>query len=185
MKRRGISLVELVVSVMIMAILVLVVVNIFIGVSAFSRAEQGKILAGDNVTRTFATLDQTLLQAKSILSSATVNSTGYTSSSTTVILTIPSIVSGSASATVSDTAVITWDSSSGLLYLITAADASSSRTSGTTILTTGVSDVYFRYPTDDPSGSTAVTAVVITASTVNGKTTNQQAVLYVPIRNHP
>ncbi len=180
----GITLLELIVSISIMSLVILVVVNIFIGTSRFNTDEQSRILVGDEATRVFSTLDQTLRQGKAIVASAIINGTTYTTNGTTVVLTLPSIVAGSPSPTQTDIAVVRWDSSSEQIQLITAPDPSSSRAAGTAILTDGVSDIYFRYTSDDPTVSTTVEATIITSAPVNNSSFRQTAVLYVPLRNH-
>src|SRR4029077_6712599 len=106
-------------------------------------AEQSRILVGDQATRLFANLNETLRQGKSILTSATINSTVYTTGPTTMVLTLPSIVSGQPSSTAVDTMAVTFDSAGSRLMSTMAPDASSSRVGGVATLMTGVSDVYF------------------------------------------
>ncbi len=183
--RAGFTIFEVIISLLVVALLTLVVVNVFVGVNQFNRAEQSRILVGDQATRLFANLDATLRQGKAILSSATVGGTLYTTSSTTLVITLPSLVAGQPSASTVDTVAVTLNSASGQLTAISAPDPSSSRPSGTTLLMTSVSDIYFRYTTDDPTQSTAVTVVTIVGSTTNQRTFLQPAILYATLRNHP
>jgi len=168
----------------IMTIIILVVVNIFVGTIHFNRDEQSRIDVGDAASRTFSTLDESLRQGKSILTSSAINGTTYTTGDQTVVLTWPSLVAGSPSASVTDTVVITYNAAQQRLVQYISPDATSSRGPSTAILTTNVTDLYFRYTSDNPTASTTVAATIVTGATVNGQPFKQTAILNATLRNH-
>lgn len=183
--RKGLSLIELVISLGIFALIVLVVTNIFIGVFRFNKQEQSRILVGDEATRIFSTIDETLRQGKSILTNATISGTTYTTSNTTVVLTWPSLIAGSPSATETDTVVLTYNASTKQIQQIISPDPSSSRTANSGIVMTDAADAFFRYTTDDPTQSTALSLIVLPTATVGQQSFTQPAILYETLRNHP
>lgn len=185
MKRRpAFTLVEQVVSLFVLASLMLIVVTIFLTANNFSRDEEQRLQVGETAARVLATLDDTVLEGRLILASGVVNSTTYTTNDSTLVLALPSIVNGLPTSA-NDIVVIRRNTSTNTLEQLTAPHASSSRSAGTLQLASGVTDLYFRYTTDDPSSSTAVTTLVSSTKTANKKDFTRTTILYETLRNHP
>ena len=112
--------------------------------------------------------------------SATINSTTYTTNSTTLVLSLPSIdASGNAIASTYDTVV--FYTSGGTAYAIVSADASSDRDSRTKQLATGVTALTFTYDNPTPSSARNVTVDATVNTSYAGTTMsyhmNQRAYL--------
>ncbi|MBI3572663.1 MAG: prepilin-type N-terminal cleavage/methylation domain-containing protein [Candidatus Kerfeldbacteria bacterium] len=193
-RRRGLTLIELLISMFVMGVVIIIIGNLFIGSSQFATDEQGRIVTGENASRIFANLDQTIRQGTAVLASATINSITYTSGDTTLVFSAPTpLTDGSLSSTLTDTLVVTLDASNAnnqRLTLVTSANQTgcptncSTRLSGTTTLTTGVKDVYFRYNNDTITSATDVTVTMRTISTVRGREFNQINIIHATFRNH-
>lgn len=182
--RAGSTLVELIISMVILAGMTLVVVNIFIAANNFSNDEQQRIQVGETAARALATLDDTLREGRLIMASGVVDGTTYTTDDTTLVLALPSIVGGVLTAA-NDTVVIMRNPATNTLEELTATSAGSTRTAGSKQLAAGVNDIYFRYTTDDPTSSTAVTVIVSSTRTVNKRPFTRTILLYETLRNHP
>lgn len=169
---------------MIIAGLTLVVVNVFISAKNFYADEEQRIQVGETAARALATLDDTLREGRLIVASGTVGGTTYTTDDDTLVLALPSIVGGVLT-TANDTVVITRNTATNILEELTAVSAGSTRPAGSKQLASGVNDVYFRYTTDDPVSSTAVTVVVSSTKTANQRPFTRTILLYETLRNHP
>lgn len=183
-QRLGFTLLEQVVSILVIVSMTLVVVTIFISANNFSTDEQQRILVGETAARALATFDDTLREGRLILTSGVVGGTTYTTSDSVLVLALPSIVNGQPTSG-NDTVVIARDSSTNVLEQRTEPSGTSSRLAGTIQLATGVNDVYFRYTTDDPASSTAVTVLVSSTKTANKQDFTRTTILYETLRNHP
>lgn len=183
-QHRGITLIEQVISIVIIAGLTLIVINIFIAASNFNTDEEQRIQVGETAARALATLDDTLREGRLIVASGVVSGTTYTTDDATLVLALPSLVGGVLTAG-NDTVVITRNPATNTLEELTAPGASSTRPAGSKQLATGVNDVYFRYTTDDPTSSTAVTVIVSSTKTANKRPFTRTTLLYETLRNHP
>lgn len=181
--RRGITLIEQLIILPMLAGLTLVVVIIFISTINFNNDEQQRIQVGETAARVLDTLDETLREGRLIMPTGDVGGTTYTTSDSILVLALPSIVNGLPT-TDNDTVVIIREPATNMLQRLTAPDASSSRPAGTVQLATGVSDVYFRYTTDEPTLSTAVTALISSTTTANKQDFTRTIILYETLRNH-
>lgn len=183
-KRPGLLLIEQVFSLIILVIITTVVINMFIVTVRFTTDEQARVQVGEVAARALATLDDTLREGRVILPNATIDGTPYTTGSTTLVLALPSIVNGETTND-NDTVVITKNATTNALERKTLVHAGSTRPAGTTLLASDVTDVYFRYTTDDPESSTAVTVVISSTKTANQKPFTRTTLLYETLRNHP
>ncbi len=187
--RPGTTLPELLVSIFVIGLIVVVVGNLFVGSSRFSREEQFRIDVGENAARVLSTMDETLRQAKNILVSATVSGTNYSTGTDTLVFTLPSIQpDGQLSATAIDTAAIVLDPSvagNTRLLLKLDPDASSTRPAADRPLVEHIKDVYFRYTTPTPSNATAVSVIVMTGQIINNLEYTRANILSIVLRNHP
>jgi type II secretory pathway pseudopilin PulG len=180
----GFTLIETIISVIVIAGMTLVVVNIFISANTFFADEQQRIQVGETAARALATLDDTLREGRLILASGVVDGITHPTNDTTLVLALPSVVGGVLTSA-NDTVVITRNTATNILEELTAPSAGSTRPAGSKQLATGVNDVYFRYTTDDPASSTAVTVVVSSTKTVNKRPFTKTILLYETLRNHP
>ena len=188
-RRPGLTLVELLVSIFAMGLIFLIVTNIYIGTGRFTSAEQTQIDVGTSASRTLSTFDRTLREASDVLTSVVYSGTTYTSGDTTLVITTPSTLSdGTLSLFAADTEVLYLDTSVANNYqikLITAAlGTGSTRTTGVTTITDGVQDLFFRYNTDDITAASQVTATVRFTKTNGGRTYSNISILNATLRNH-
>lgn len=180
----GFTLLEQMVSLIVLAGMSLIVVTIFISANNFSNDEQQRIQVGETAARVLASLDDTLREGRLILTSGVVNGTTYTTSDTTLVMALPSLVNGLPTAA-NDTVVVRRNTTTNTLEQLTAPDATSTRAAGTIQLAIGVNDVYFRYTADDPASSTAITVLVSSTKTANKRAFTRTTILYETLRNHP
>jgi hypothetical protein len=180
----GFTLIEQVLSLFTLVIVMAIVGNLFIVGSRFSADEATRIEVGESAARILSTVDDTLREGRAIIASATINGTTYTTGKDVVVLTLPSIVNDQPTGS-NDTVVIYRDAATNQLIQRTAADPSSSRVSGPVQVGTDVGQVYFRYTTNDPTSSTAVTVLVGTTQKLRTTTYTKYVLLYETLRNHP
>lgn len=187
--RPGFTLFELLITISIMGIVVIVVSSLFISTNQFNRDEQLRIDVGEDASRVLGPLDRVLREGMQIMASADIGGTTYTTGTSTVVFSLPSIDETGATITgTSDTAVITLDASiatnPGIRLLISPA-ANTYRPSQNSITVDHVKDFYLRYTTDTPTASTTVSAMVQVTKTVRGRAFTRTNILYVVLHNHP
>lgn len=182
--RPGITLVEQMVSLLVLAGIALIVATMFITANNFGADEQARLQVGETAARALATLDDTLREGRLVLASGMVDGTTYVTSDTTLVLALPSIENDQPTSA-NDVVVIRRNPATNELQQLTAPSGSSTRTSGTIQLATSVNDVYFRYTTDDPTSSTAVTVLVSSTRTVSQRPYTRTTIVYETLRNHP
>lgn len=189
--RPAITLIEMLVSLAIMAIELVVIVNIFIASGNFIRDEQTRIDVGTSASRIFGNLDQVIRSGHEVIPSATIGGTTYTTSDTVLVLALPSLVGGQNVGT-DDHVVIRREASTQQLLEIVDPFVdgvnpanNSTRSGGTFELTTGVKDIFFRYTTDDPALSKSLTVTLTTEQLVLGRAFTQYAIINATLRNHP
>lgn len=197
-QRPGISLPELLVSIFVLGIVVVVIANLYIGSSRFTRDEQLRIDVGENAARIFTTLDPILRQGKRVVSNATINSINYTTDTETIVFAVPSIINGTPSQTVEDLAVVTPEppvnGNIRLRFVLEPFDddadpgndaSDSTRPAEDRIVTERVRDLYLRYNEPIATDATGVTMTVTFEHLVNQKPFIRANVLYATFRNHP
>lgn len=184
MRPRGVSLPEVVVSTFVLGVVGLVLVTVSVSASRFTRDEQNRIDVDLSANRVLTVMDEHLRQGKQVLASYTDGVTTYTTSATTLVLSLPSLLSsGTLSSTDVDTAVFFLNGST--LNLLIDASTSSTRTDRTQPVTDNVQDLYFRYAAPVPTDATALTATVRTQRSLLNQTYTQTSLLYGNLRNHP
>lgn len=191
MHRPGFTLVEQIISLLLIMGVMAVMAQIFIDSARFAQNEGSRIQVGETAARAMATLDDTLREGRAVATTGTVNSTLYTTDDSTLVLMLPSLVNGALTST-NDVVVIRRNSNTNSLEQLLAPYVNagnpalnSARTAGTTQLATDVGDVYFRYTTDAPIDSTAVTVVVTSSSTIQQRAFARTTLVYETLRNHP
>ncbi|WKZ29561.1 MAG: type II secretion system protein [Patescibacteria group bacterium] len=172
MRRPGFTLLELIVTMSIAGLMFMIVGGIFLA--------QGRYLAiEDAINETqyhaFQALDAAGLytsSAKRVVSSMTINGQPYTTSTSTVILELPSIDSnGTVLGNTFDYVAIGKDPTdpTKFIYDIDAA-VGSVRLNGKFSKASLIDKVIFRYNTVDPASATAIELYVRTAETIRGRT---------------
>lgn len=181
-KRSGLTIVELLISLSILAVILTIIFNVFISSSRFSSQELQRINVGENAVRSFSTVDSYLRQGKAVVGTFST----YTTGGTTLILSLPALLAGGALDPIkTDTGVLYFDQGSHQLKLLLAPDAASTRPAGTSTLAESIRDVYFRYNSDTPTNATVITVTIIASQTVGNRTFQQTNILQETIRNHP
>ena len=186
MKHRGLTLVEALIGVFIIALVFTTVGNIFVASNEFTRDEQNRILVGEQAVRLFSTVDETLRQAKAVLASTAIGS-GYTTDEDTLVFTLPALLNDETlSATDVDTGVLTLDTNQAgntKLRILLEPHGTSQRQALDQTVVERVKDVYFRYNNVTPSLANAVTVTVTVEKSTSKKTYQQTNILYATFRN--
>lgn len=189
MKRRGITLVEMLITLVILGMIVVVVASLFIGSGQFASDERARIDVGISASRTLGPLDEILREGKEVLASAIVNSTTYTSDHDTLVFSLPSINSGGATdAANSDTAVITVDTTNPdntVLRLLIDPASGTYRPANQQVILENIKDVYFRYSNDTPASAQSVNVTVQISKNLRNRVYTRSTILYAVFRNHP
>lgn len=185
----GFTLFELLITISIMGMVVIVVSSLFISTNQFNRDEQLRIDVGEDASRVLGPLDRVLREGVQIVTSADIGGTTYTTGTSTVVFSLPSIDgTGATIIGTNDTAVLTFDTSSadnlGIRLLVDPAD-NTYRPSQNTMVVDRVKDFYLRYTTDAPTASTTIGATVQVTKSVRGRAFTRTNILYAILRNHP
>jgi prepilin-type N-terminal cleavage/methylation domain-containing protein len=144
----GFTLVEMVIVIALLSLLLLAFLNLFDNHGKLFNFESGRIRTTSGTRFAMSELQKYTLQAESVLVSATVNGTSYSSSSSVMVLRLPSV---DASNNAIDS---TWDYvafylTGTNLYRTVEANGSSVRASGTKLLSDTVSSLSFTYNSAD------------------------------------
>lgn len=186
---RGLTLIELLVSMTILGLIVVVVGNLFISTTRLGNDEQRRIDVGESAGRVLGPLDEILRQGKEVVAATVVNGVTYTSSSTAIVFTLPSLDStGSPIADSSDIAVIYRDTSiaeNPVIRLIVNPLSGTFRPSQNTSVADYVKDLYIRYTADNPTTAQAATLTVQISKNLRLQTYTRTNILYAVFRNHP
>lgn len=192
MKRRGLTLIELIISISILVLVTLVTANMYITTGRFNSDEQARTLVGVEASRLMSKLDDLLRQGQAVLAQypplpATAT---YTTDVDELVFSIPSLMSdGSLSSAKTDTAVVYLDISGGSRVLMlrvfpdTTSPNPSVRSDATYSVATNVSSFYIRYDQAVPTAATSITITTVHARTSNQKTFYQPAILSALFRN--
>lgn len=193
MKRPGLTLTELLISMFIMSIVSLVVVNIFIASGKLTKNEQVHIEVGGNAARIYTSMDGPLREGKAVITSVVYNSTTYTTDEDTLVFTVPSIVGGNTTNT-TDKIIFYVDTANPnnkiikrvvIPYVDVSVPANNStRTGGVSTVATGIRDFYLRYYHSDPTLAQTISATITTSQTSNSRNITNAAILYATFRNH-
>ncbi|MBI4092831.1 MAG: hypothetical protein HY420_02805 [Candidatus Kerfeldbacteria bacterium] len=184
MTQRGATIVEMLVGVSVLLLVGGIAISIYLSSSQFTKSEQLRIDVDVSASRVLTLLDRYLRQGSVIEDQYPLTgSPTYTTSDTTLVFSLPSIVSGAPDPLKKDTAALYVQS--GELKLLIDADPASSRSDTTLDVTKNVRDVYFRYTAGVPSAAKSFTVTVTTEKTISGVTYTQASILNETLRNHP
>lgn len=181
-RTRGITLIETLISIFVMSLVAIVVGSIYLNVGRFSGTELDRVDVDLSASRLMAVVDEELSQGKEILLSYSTGPTTYTTDNSTLVFSLPSLVSGQPSPSLTDAAVLFVEN--GELKLLIDADPSSSRTDATRIITRNVEDFFLRYMTEQPTASTGVTVTMRAQRAILGQSYGQTIILHETLRNH-
>lgn len=179
MNRRGVTLIELLVSMFILSLLGGVMYTIYTSAGRFTNDEQNRIEVDLSANRILTVMDEYLRQGARIEPSYTAGLTTYTTGDTTLVFMLPSVdpvTPGSL-----DTAVFYLDGTD-LKLLIDASDGT--RQDGTQVITSVVTDLYFRYNASVMTSATAVALTLRTGKVIFGHTYSQLFILSETLLNH-
>ncbi|MEK7130121.1 MAG: prepilin-type N-terminal cleavage/methylation domain-containing protein [Patescibacteria group bacterium] len=165
---RGITLVETMIGLAISALLVVILSYCLIIVLRLNEAQKTISALTTSTDRGIYRISSSIQQSSQILSSAVISGTTYTTSSTVLVLKIPTvdslgqIISGSY-----DTVVYRRNPSDlSELQEITDAEAGSTRFDGTHIIARFVTNLLFRYNKSDYTSASVATIFLKTGATV-------------------
>ncbi len=182
-RKRAFTIIEVLVVIAIFSIVMMAVLELYLNFYK-TYAIQNAII--NNSYSAGAILNETanlVHQANTIVTSKVFSGSSYTTSSSTLILEIPSITSsGDVVSGKYDYAVMYFASTS--LYRMLSADAASSRTSGTKLLSNVVNSFSFTFNSGTPSLATRVIVDLITQSIVKQQTLQTHLTGTVYLRNH-
>lgn len=147
---------EMIIVIFLFAILLIGLLNIFDWQQKVYNLEQADIAATGSARNVLNAMTFSLAQGRSIISSRTVNGTGYTTGGGTVIVEVPAYDSGG------NLVADTWDyiifhvNGTEVIQIIDAA-GSSARESGTKLLTDTLESLSLTYNNPTPSSASQVT----------------------------
>jgi Tfp pilus assembly protein PilW len=177
---RGLSLIEVVITVGIFSLLSIIVVGIMIGFNDSFRRQSGRIETQRSAARVAQILRDTALQADSLTASRTISGTTYTTGSTTAVFVIPALASsGYAIEDVYDHVVI--HATGTLVQHITELGAGSTRRAGVRTIGRLVQNLTLIYDSADPAQVRRIDASVRTETTMRTEVVSSslQKILYL------
>lgn len=179
---RGVTLVELMIVLAIFSVLMIVLVNFFVGYSNLSSYVQTTVDASESTGLFIAAASSAARQANKVLASYSFSGTPYASGATTMVLELPSV--DSSGNTISGRYDYMAFYLSGTdIYWHSLADASSSRKSFTRKIGTSVQTLAFTYDSGDFSAVTKVNIDVRVQKQTNGQTIQSSLHQVVYLRN--
>ena len=180
---RGFTLLETIVVIFIFSTIMFAINQLFISIYN-SYHVQNAIINNSYTAASFLNETEELsLQADAIVASKVVSGTTYTTSSSTLILELPSInSSGDIISSTYDYAVITLSPSTTVSRILSA-NASSARISGTKKLSDLVNSITFSYDSATPSLSKKISIDIVTQTQVKQEIVQAHLTQQVYLRN--
>lgn len=164
MKRPGLTLPEMMISIVVIGIVMVVCVGAYLTTAKVVRRESDRSTVTLGTGRVLGPLDTLLRQGRAIVTQyppapgvATV-----TTGTDALVFTVPSLV-GSTLTDANDYITLVRDTTvveNPRLIMTVYPDATSSRTAGETVIATYVADLYLRYPDIDPTAAENLTITV-------------------------
>lgn len=179
--RRGVTIVELLVVVAVFSVLMIVLVNFFVGYNNSFTYLTTSIDASQSTGLFINSASNAVRQAKQIVTSHVFSGTTYTTSATALVLELPSI---NASGVVSGAYdYMTFYLSGTDIYWRTDANASSTRTSFTKKISTSVQSLAFTYNNGDVTQATKVDIAITVQKQVQNQTIQSSLHQQIYLRN--
>jgi len=167
---RGITLIETMIGLAISALLVVILSYCLIIVLRLNEAQKTVSALTSSTDRGIYRISSSIQQSSQILSSAVIFGTTHTTSSSALVLKIPTVNSSGQIISGSYDTVVYRRNPSDLSELqeITDAEAGSARFDGTHIIARFVTNLLFRYNNSDYSSASTATVFLKTGTTVRG-----------------
>lgn len=182
---RGVTLIETMVGLAISALLVVILSYCLIIVLRLNEAQKTISALTSSTDRGIYRISSSIQQSSQILTSAVISGTTYTTSSTVLVLKIPTINSSGQIISGSYDTVVYRRNPSDLSELqeITDAQSGSQRFDGTHLIARFVTNLLFRYNNSDYSSASAATVFLKTGATVRGVLKESANQITVRLRN--
>lgn len=182
MKQRGFTLIESIIVIFLFALVMLAVTDMYI---SFNKSYSKQVASINTSLSAAALMDEvqrTTLQANAVVASHVYSGTTYTTSTTTLVLSLPSIDgSGNIVSNKYDYAIFYLAGST--TYRILDTDASSARAPSSKKLSDVIGSLAYTYNNVTPSSSTMITIDATTTSTAEGQTFQKHLTQQVNLRN--
>lgn len=181
-EEHGVTIVELLIVVAIFSILLLFLVNFFIGYNNSFNYLQATIGISQSTGFFINAVGSAIRQADQIVASRSFSGTNYTSNSTALILELPSIDDSSNVISGKYDYMVFYLNNQSIYWLIES-DVSSSRKSSLQRLSNDVSSLSFVYNSQDVTAATKVDISVIAQKQIKGETFQSSLYQQVYLRN--
>ena len=167
---RGITLIETMIGLAISALLVVILSYCLIIVLRLNEAQKTVSALTSSTDRGIYRISSSIQQSSQILSSAVISGTTHTTSSSALVLKIPTVNSSGQIISGSYDTVVYRRNPSDLSELqeITDAEVGSARFDGTHLIARFVTNLLFRYNNSDYSSASTATVFLKTGTTVRG-----------------
>lgn len=179
---RGFTLMETIIVIGILGLMLTAIVSMIFAYMRSFDTQQASVEVGYTAAALVNAVEESVLQANSVLVSQTISGTLYTTSSTTLVLRLPSI-DGSGGVISGSYDYVAFYASGTDAYRIVSAAGGSVRTAGTKRLTTKLQMLGFTYDTGNISDASAVTVNVRTQAVTRARTVQYQLIQQVYLRN--
>ncbi|PIS41569.1 MAG: hypothetical protein COT25_02365 [Candidatus Kerfeldbacteria bacterium CG08_land_8_20_14_0_20_42_7] len=167
--RKGLTLVELLVSIGIIAIVMVIMVTILASQNSSFQEESIRNKLATDQTQALNDIQYNLISGSEIQASYTDNGITYTTDENTVVIAMPTIDAiGDPVANQSDMYIIDKPTASSLMHILLITDPQSGRLAQDKTAITNVSDLVIRYDNEDPTVSKTF-SITLEVSQVTGK----------------
>ncbi|MBI3572230.1 hypothetical protein HY091_01705 [Candidatus Kaiserbacteria bacterium] len=183
MQNFGFTLLETVITIALSTVMILILAGLAYNFSFVFSYQQNATQVAGGAGRVASETDALIRGASQVLSSHTIAGTTYTSGAGALVLALPSIdSSGAVIAGKSDYAVVYASSTSA--YRLVAADAASSRVSGTKLLTNNLLALAFAFDNTDFTQVKGVGVDIKTETKTKQQTLDEHRYQVTYLRNH-
>lgn len=179
---RAFTLLELVMTLGVFSVMLLALYNFFLSSNKTFLFETAYISTDGSAANVVSAIRSAALPANAVLASQALGGTTYTSSSTVLVLSLPSVDS-SGQVVSSKYDYVAFYKTGTTVYQKTVADASSARTSGTKSLTTTASSFTLTYSTTDFTQVKSFTVDIQTTSSVKTQSVQGHLSQTIYLRN--
>lgn len=181
-QKKGFTLAETLIVIGLGMVVLLVLVNFFVGYSKTFRYIEANFQVAGSASLVMENLGNATRQAKRVMTSRTFSGTSYTSNATTVILEIPTVNSSGNIVSGSYDYILFYKSGSDL-FMVTDPNGSSDRPAGTKKLSETVQSFAVTYNDADVTEATKIDVDITTSKTVKGQAYTQRVRHQIYLRN--
>ncbi len=179
---RGFTLIESVITIGISVVALIALVNMFFVFNSIYGYQQAFIATAGSAGRALSALEASVLPAETVVASHSFSGTIYTSTTTTLVLSLPS-VDGTGTIVSGAKDYVAFYASSTELFRLVLADARSTRQSGSTRLSATLDALSFTYDNADFTKVTNVIADVQTRAQYKQQTARAHVREQMYLRN--